>query len=203
MRPYVKLLWPLVIIRPHRTYYVTYVNAACCYRPSSVVCLSVCHISDPFETSWTNRYAVGLWTVVGRRKHKFNRISQVALMCPTTLCRELCENGWTDRFTVWVVGWVVDSGGPKQAQVHSPGTNIRLNRPSAAAMWLYVQLLDHLLLLRTTKTTILSSKALTCTYCRYHTPRSPLWENVTSSTQPEVHNVVVEGWPNHGPSLHV
>ena len=31
-----------------------------------------------------------------------------------TLCRELCKNGWTDRFPVWIV----DSGGPKEAQVH-------------------------------------------------------------------------------------
>jgi len=29
--------------------------------------------------------------------------------CPTTLCRELCKNGRTDRFAVWVV----DSGGPE------------------------------------------------------------------------------------------
>jgi len=38
----------------------------------------------------------------------------------TTLCHELCKkNGSTDRFAVWVV----DSGGPKEAQVqpHSPG----------------------------------------------------------------------------------
>jgi len=39
MRPYVKLLWPLVMIRPHRS--ITYVDAAYCYRPSSVVCRSV------------------------------------------------------------------------------------------------------------------------------------------------------------------
>jgi len=35
--------------------------------------------------------------------------------CPTTFCRELCENGSTYRFAVWVV----DSGGPKEAQVQS------------------------------------------------------------------------------------
>jgi len=40
MRPHVELLLPLVIIiKPHRS--TTYVDAACCYRPSSVVCLSV------------------------------------------------------------------------------------------------------------------------------------------------------------------
>jgi len=47
----------------------------------------------------------------------FSRIRQVAPMCPTTLCREQCENGLTDRFAVWVV----DSGGPKEAQVQWPG----------------------------------------------------------------------------------
>jgi len=40
---------PLVIIRPHRS--TTYVDAAYCYRPSSVVCSSicqsVCHSSEP------------------------------------------------------------------------------------------------------------------------------------------------------------
>ena len=56
-----------------------------------------------------------LWTRVGRRKHKFNCISQVAPMYPTTLCHQLCKNGCTDRFAVWVV----DSGGPKKAHVQS------------------------------------------------------------------------------------
>jgi len=34
-------------------------------------------------------------------------------------CRELCKNGRTDRLAVWIV----DSGGPKEAQVqsYSPG----------------------------------------------------------------------------------
>ena len=34
----------------------------------------------------------GLWTLVGRKKHNFNRIRQVAPMYPTTLCHDLCEN---------------------------------------------------------------------------------------------------------------
>ena len=33
----------------------------------------------------------GMWTRVGRRKHKLNRIRQMAPMCPTTPCRELCN----------------------------------------------------------------------------------------------------------------
>jgi len=37
-----------------------------------------------------------------------------------TFCHELCKNGWIDRFAVWIV----DSGGPKEAQVQSylPGS---------------------------------------------------------------------------------
>jgi len=58
MRSYVKLIWPLVIIRPRRTY----VDAAYCYRPSNVVCrsvcLSVCHTSEPCKNGWTDRDAV-------------------------------------------------------------------------------------------------------------------------------------------------
>jgi len=32
-----------------------------------------------------------------------------------TFCRELCENGRTDRFAVWIL----DLGGPKEAQFQS------------------------------------------------------------------------------------
>jgi len=53
----------------------------------------------------------GLWTPVGRRKHKFNRICQVAPMCPY---------GRAHYRNIW---------------------QIRLNRPSAAAMRPYVKLL--------------------------------------------------------------
>jgi len=51
---------------------------------------------------------------------KISRIHEVAPMFLTTVCRELCKNGLTDRFTVWVV----DMGRPKEAQEvqsYSPG----------------------------------------------------------------------------------
>jgi len=40
-------------------------------------------------------------------------------LCIGTFCRELCINGWNDRFAVWVL----DSGGLQEAQVqsYSPG----------------------------------------------------------------------------------
>ena len=45
---------------------------------------------------------------------------------PTTLCCELCKNGWTDGDAVWVV----DSGGLKEAQVQSYSTGGTANVPS-------------------------------------------------------------------------
>jgi len=35
------------------------------------------------RSGWTDRFAILLWTWVGRMKHKFNRIRQVAPMCET------------------------------------------------------------------------------------------------------------------------
>jgi len=97
------------------------------------------------KNGWTDRSAV--WAVdLGRtKKHKFNRIRKVVLMCLTILCHELCKNGWTDRFAVWAV----DLGGPKEARVqsHLPGgaphgqhvdtsRQIRFNQLSVVVMWL-------------------------------------------------------------------
>jgi len=44
------------IISPHHS--TTYVDAACCYQPSSVVCLSVCHTGEPCKNSLTDRDAI-------------------------------------------------------------------------------------------------------------------------------------------------
>jgi len=44
------------LIRPHRS--TMYVGAAYCYRPSSVVCQSVCRTSEPCRNGWTGRDAV-------------------------------------------------------------------------------------------------------------------------------------------------
>jgi len=40
-----------------RTTYI-YVDAACCYRQSSVVCQFVCRTSEPCKNGWTDRDAV-------------------------------------------------------------------------------------------------------------------------------------------------
>ena len=45
-----------VIIRPHCS--TTYVDAAYCYRPSSMVCRFVCHTSEPCRNGWADWDAV-------------------------------------------------------------------------------------------------------------------------------------------------
>jgi len=106
----------------------------------------------------------GLRTRVGPEKHVFDGFQiplsegqfwgqEKTIVCTGTFRCELCKNGRTDRFVVWIV----DSGGPKEAQVqsYSPGgANVptwkgTLTLPgdfdctvsSAAAMLSYVKLL--------------------------------------------------------------
>jgi len=54
------------IIRPHRS--TTYVDAAYSYRPSSVVCLSVCHASEPCKNGCTDRAAIWVEDLGGPRE---------------------------------------------------------------------------------------------------------------------------------------
>jgi len=79
-------------------------------RHSSATCAEMVEPTDlPF----------GLWSQVGRRKHNFNRIRQVAPMCPR----------WRKHIAVT---W-----------------RIRLNHPSMAAMSLMSNYFDHFLYLDT------------------------------------------------------
>ena len=57
----------VIIVRPHHS--TTYVDAACCYRPSSVICRSVCHDHHPAETTELIEMQFGLYTHVGPRNH--------------------------------------------------------------------------------------------------------------------------------------
>jgi len=64
----------VIIIRPHRS--TTYVRAAYCYRPSSVVCrsvsLSVCRsviLVSPEETVEPIVMPFGFWARIGPRNH--------------------------------------------------------------------------------------------------------------------------------------
>ena len=67
---------PCMQILPGRVAHITYVDAAYCYRPSSMVCrsvycLSVCVTSEPCKNSWTDRDAI--W-VVGSDGPKESRV---------------------------------------------------------------------------------------------------------------------------------
>jgi len=78
----------------------------------------------------------GFWARIGPRNHVLDGgpdppcegaiLGESVAHCKAlgTFCRELYRNGWTDRFDIWVV----DSGGPKEAQVHSysPGGDNKL-----------------------------------------------------------------------------
>ena len=46
----------MTIIRPHRS--TTYADVVYCYRPSSVVCRSVCYTSEPCRNGGTDRDVV-------------------------------------------------------------------------------------------------------------------------------------------------
>jgi len=50
-----------------RTQYYVYVDAAYCYRQSSVVCLSVCYIREPCKTVEPIQMLFGLLARVGSR----------------------------------------------------------------------------------------------------------------------------------------
>jgi len=53
------------IIGPHRS--ISYIDAACCYRPSSMVCQSICHSSEPCKTTEPTAMPFGLWARVDSR----------------------------------------------------------------------------------------------------------------------------------------
>ena len=58
----------LAIFRPHRS--TTHVDAAYCYRPSSVVCLSVCvSVQSPAKTAESIEMPLALKTRVGQKNH--------------------------------------------------------------------------------------------------------------------------------------
>ena len=91
------------VFRPHRS--TTYVDAAYCYRPISVVCMYVCRspVVNPAKTAEPIEMAFESWTRVGPRKHALDgaRIppcvwaflgKEHARAYPKTLCRELCRN---------------------------------------------------------------------------------------------------------------
>jgi len=64
------------IITPHGTHYVRGCGAACCYRPSSVVCRSVCRpvtLVSPAKKAEPIEIPFGLRTREGPRNHVLDR----------------------------------------------------------------------------------------------------------------------------------
>ena len=103
-----------------------YVDAAYCYRPRSVVYQSVCHSSEPCNSSWTDRDAVLAEDSCGPKEPCIIWGSRspwegAILPLPTgiwqgwptvkyrDICGELSKNGWTSLDAVWDE----DSGGPR------------------------------------------------------------------------------------------
>ena len=92
--------------------YFMYVDAAYCYWPSSMVCLSVTVVS-PAKTAQPIEMPFALRTPVGPRKHWLH--GGCTLVQPgeydwTLRVWRLCKNGWTNRDAVEGV----DSDGPKE-----------------------------------------------------------------------------------------
>ena len=75
-------------IRPNNNVITLHRSTTAAYCQS--VSLSVTLVS-PAKTAEPMVMPFGLWTRVGPRMHKFNRIRQVETMCLTALCRELCK----------------------------------------------------------------------------------------------------------------
>jgi len=143
-----------------------YVDAAYCYRLSSVVCWlvcrSACRSSEPCKNGWTNRDAVWVEDSGGPREPRVRWGPNPPakgqfwgedgkgswLQSIRTVCHQLCKSGWTD----WHAVLVVDLDGTKEARIPSWGAHWRhlVNRvkPSTctsgdtAFLWNYF---DHLL----------------------------------------------------------
>jgi len=77
--------------------YCVHVDAAYCYRRSSVVCLSICHSRERFKNGWNDRYAV--WVVdVGAPKEPCVRWGvhigatwRIRLNRPCAAAKTLCQ----------------------------------------------------------------------------------------------------------------
>ena len=121
----------LIIIKTYRS--TIYVDVAYCCRPSSMVCWSVCHTSEPCKNSWTDRDVIWVQDLGWPREPcirwgsrspmgRGNFGERVPIIKYRDFCRELCKNGWIDWFAIWVV-----SGKPKEAHIQSylpGGTNV-------------------------------------------------------------------------------
>jgi len=160
-----RLLWLTVYIR-------NYVYVVYCYRPSSVVCRSVCHTSEPFKNGWTDQDAIWVEDLGGPRepcirwggpdtpirRHNFGGKKSpfkyrdflpwaVHEWPNRSTCHLNCELGWAEGSTSSIVF-------AKWRQCAHMGGHIGttwwiwLNHPSVAVMWSYVKLLWPLALIK-------------------------------------------------------
>ena len=84
-----------------------------CYRPSSVVCRSVCHTSEPCKNCWTDRDAVWVEDLSGPREpcirwgpdtHGKGQFWGGKGHPIVKYTDTLWSNGWTDWDAVWIEG---------------------------------------------------------------------------------------------------
>jgi len=85
-----------IVFRPHRS--TTYVNAAYCYRPSSVVCRSVTPVS-PAKTAKPIEMPFGLWAWMGPRNHVLDGGPEVLrdVAMATNFGTKMAINGFVQR----------------------------------------------------------------------------------------------------------
>ena len=106
----------------------THDDAVHCYRLSSVVCRSVTLVI-PAKTAEPIEMLFGLRTWMGAVNHVLDGVQispsrgnfggkEEPVVSIGSFCHQLCENGWTDEFAIWIV----DSDGLKEAQVQSYST---------------------------------------------------------------------------------
>ena len=112
-----------------------------------------------YKNGWTDWFAFWVVDLGGPKKaqvqsyshggaivHNFNCVRQAAPMNRTTLCRELCKTGWTDRFAIWL--WVGQKKHKLTIFAIGATWRILLNRPSVATVRFWVKLLSPLLGIR-------------------------------------------------------
>jgi len=94
----------VTIIRPHRS--TTHAATACCYRPSSVVCRSVCRsvtVLSPAKMVESIEMPFGLWTRVGPTKHlRVLGVVHTGAICLIPLNRRCAAAMWPFVKLLWL-----------------------------------------------------------------------------------------------------
>jgi len=107
----------LRIITSHHSILRTYMRPILTDRVAWSVGLSICHISEACKNGWSDRDAVWIKDSSGPNEPYVLHGVQIPhgngqfwgetgepLLSTGSLCGHLCNNDWTDRAAVWVVG---------------------------------------------------------------------------------------------------